>query len=109
MIFQVFPHPHMIFIHPLGGSGAAISPFIVVNICVALSKTICIFVGRPICLTWMAMNGVPWPLRCISIPYEGWSYNHEKRRIMVAKITIPNDGWMQTVDILDPCLLIDRF
>ena len=66
MIFQVFPHPHMIFIHPLGGSGAAISPFIVVNICVALSKTICIFVGRPICLTWMAMNGVPWPLRCIS-------------------------------------------
>lgn len=46
--------------------GAAISPFIVVNICVALSKTICIFVGRPICLTWMAMNGVPWPLRCIS-------------------------------------------
>eukprot|EP00913_Durusdinium_trenchii_P020836 g19575.t1 len=46
--------------------GASISPFILVNIVVALGKTICVFAGRPICLTWMAMNKVPWPLQCIS-------------------------------------------
>ncbi|CAK9080394.1 Uncharacterized protein SCF082_LOCUS38322 [Durusdinium trenchii] len=46
--------------------GAAISPFIALNIVIAVAKTCGIFLGRGICLTWMVMNKVPWPMDCIT-------------------------------------------
>eukprot|EP00435_Cladocopium_sp_Y103_P039241 s3046_g10.t1 len=45
---------------------AKVSPFIVINIVVALGKTLVVFLGRPACLAWMAINNLTWPEGCIS-------------------------------------------